>query len=452
MTRARPRRMLAVLAALVAVAGTASVLSAHDFWIVPDAFQVASGATLSVRGQSSAKFPTSGSATAPDRVAEARVVGATSDERITDLSVSGTSLLIRHRPTTAGQRVVALALASRTSRVTPAQLKRYIALEGAPELAERYDREGAYPKADTVTQIAAKFAKTVVEVGSGGPRAFAKAVGHALELVPVNDPSELRAGDTLAVRLLYHGRPVPGVYLRAGAAATAAPAEPVSKDGAAEERKELVIATGADGVARVAVGESGLWNVRTLYAAAQAGDANAWELYFATLVFNVTGARGSSGGEVVPNEPGMPNANEVPGVPNVRRASDSADVVATVERFHAALAAGDSAAALAVLAADVTILESGDVETREAYRAHHLGADIAYARAVPSTRTLGRVAVAGDAAWVTATSTTRGQYNGREVNSAGAELVVLTRAPRAPARWVIRAIHWSSRRRAAATP
>ena len=430
----------AVAVCTVAIVVSAGALSAHDFWLVPDAFQVASGGTISIRGQSSTKFPTSGSATAPDRVAEARVVGATSDERITDLSVSGTSLLIRHRPAAAGQRIVAVALAGRSSRVTPAALKRYIALEGAPELADHYEREGAYPKADTIAQTAAKFAKTVVEVGSGGPRAFAKVVGHALELVPVDDPSALRAGDTIAVRLLYHGRPVPGVHLRAGAASlgsatdAAATTDRVSKDGAADPRPDLVIATGGDGVARVPLGEPGLWNVRTLYAAPQAGGADAWEVYFATLVFDVRGARGTTGGEVGPN-----GSRAAP-------ASDSADVVATVGRFHAALAAGDSAGALALLADDVTILESGDVETRDAYRSHHLNADIAYARAVPSTRTVTRVVVVGDAAWVSGTSTTRGQYNGRDVNSAGAELVVLTRAPRAPRGWAIRAIHWSSRR------
>lgn len=126
--------------------------------------------------------------------------------------------------------------------------------------------------------------------------------------------------------------------------------------------------------------------------------------------------------------------------------SDSANVAATIERFHGSLAAGDSAAALALLADDVTILESGDVETRDAYRSHHLGADIAFARAVPNVRTVGRVVVSGDAAWVSATSVTKGQFNGRDVNSAGAELVVLTRDRRAPNGWSIRAIHWSSHR------
>ena len=53
--------------------------------------------------------------------------------------------------------------------------------------------------------------------------------------------------------------------------------------------------------------------------------------------------------------------------------------------------------------------------------------------------------VAGDAAWVTSTSTTVGSFNGRAVNSTGAELMVLSKDT--AGEWRIRAIHWSSHRR-----
>lgn len=121
---------------------------------------------------------------------------------------------------------------------------------------------------------------------------------------------------------------------------------------------------------------------------------------------------------------------------------DSADVVATVARFHAALTVGDSVGAMALLAPDAIILESGGVETREEYRSHHLPGDMAYAKSMKSTRKPIRVTVRGDVAWTSSTSTTTGESRGRAVNSAGAELVVLGRTA---AGWRISAIHWSSR-------
>ena len=117
-------------------------------------------------------------------------------------------------------------------------------------------------------------------------------------------------------------------------------------------------------------------------------------------------------------------------------------VVAVVDAYHGALAYGDSTAALALLADDVTILESGGVEDKEHYRSGHLAGDMRFAQAVPRERSEITVTVAGDVAWAWSTSTTQGRMGDREINSRGAELMVLSRIGDA---WRIRAIHWSSR-------
>lgn len=126
------------------------------------------------------------------------------------------------------------------------------------------------------------------------------------------------------------------------------------------------------------------------------------------------------------------------------QAPDSLEVAGVVAAFHAALQAGDSAKAVSLLSDDARILESGSVETRAEYRAHHLPVDIAFAAAVASERTIEQVTVQGDVAWVVSTSETTGTYRDRAIDSAGAELVVLAREANA---WKIRAIHWSSHAR-----
>ncbi len=98
--------------------------------------------------------------------------------------------------------------------------------------------------------------------------------------------------------------------------------------------------------------------------------------------------------------------------------------------------------ALALLANDAMILESGHVETRDEYRANHLAADIEFARAVSSVRGPVRVVIQSGVAWATSTTKTQGTYRGRTIDSQGAELMVVTREAD---RWKIRAIHWSSR-------
>jgi cell pole-organizing protein PopZ len=125
-------------------------------------------------------------------------------------------------------------------------------------------------------------------------------------------------------------------------------------------------------------------------------------------------------------------------------APDTAEVLAVVRAFHAALAAGDSLGALALLSDSVTIQEGGAVEDKAHYRSGHLRGDIAFASAVPSERSGFKVRLVGEVAWVTSTSSTKGEYRGRVIDSAGEELMVLVREG---TRWRITSIHWSSRSR-----
>lgn len=138
----------------------------------------------------------------------------------------------------------------------------------------------------------------------------------------------------------------------------------------------------------------------------------------------------------------------LPGLPVAAQSTsstttDSTAIIATVERFHTLLAKGDSLAAVRLLAPDLVVLESGDLESRQHYLEHHLKADIEFAVGVPSDRRVKGFARVGDAAWISSESTSRGTFRGRAIHSKGAELIVLSRAGN---EWTIRAIHWSSQR------
>lgn len=274
-------RAAAAALAVIAIVGIVSIAEAHDFWLVPHAFQLAEGGMLEVRGQTSSRFPTSESAVTPDRITEARVIGGGEDVRIAEVSIAGTSLLLRHRPRSPGQRIIAVSIAPRTVRASGPELKRYIELEGNPALAARYEREGLLPKTDSITRRYAKYAKTFVEVGRNGPRSFSRALSHPLEFVPLRDPASLRPGDTLALRLLYMRQPLAGMAVHAGVA---------REQGDPEDAH---FTTDSSGVIRVPLARAGLWNVRTLHVVpAPAGSGADWDSHFATVVFGVGSTAG----------------------------------------------------------------------------------------------------------------------------------------------------------------
>ena len=115
---------------------------------------------------------------------------------------------------------------------------------------------------------------------------------------------------------------------------------------------------------------------------------------------------------------------------------------ATVDAFHAALRRGDTSAAAALLADDVLILESGEVERSKAeYASHHLGADAEYSRAVPSSLTRRAGNASGAMAWIASEGRTTGSFHGKPLDQMTTETMVLRRAARG---WKIVQIHWSS--------
>jgi ketosteroid isomerase-like protein len=140
--------------------------------------------------------------------------------------------------------------------------------------------------------------------------------------------------------------------------------------------------------------------------------------------------------------PGAHDAPRTPGSGAPSATIDAATPVGTVMAFHAALASGDTDAALMHLDEDVVIFESGGVEnSRAEYASHHLEADAAFSAAVPRTLVSRTHDMQGDMAWVMSVETVTGTYRTRAINSRSVETMMLRQVN---GQWRIVHIHWSS--------
>ncbi len=281
--RVAGQRVAAIVLGGLALAAAAA--RADDFWLVPNAFNVGPRSTVVVRGQTSSRFPTSKAAVAIDRIADARLISKGRSEAVANFGTDGNSLILRHRPRRAGQYVVAVSLKPRALRESVPGFLRYLELEGATEARARLEREGVLAARDSVTRRYAKYAKTLVQVGRGGPRAFGAIAGHPLELVPARDPATLRSGDTLRVRLLFQGKPLPNAHLSANAVVHSQDigGEPVSV------APDTALVTDGSGAVLLRIGAAGVWNVRGVHIApAAAGSGADWDTHWVSIVFHVT--------------------------------------------------------------------------------------------------------------------------------------------------------------------
>lgn len=126
------------------------------------------------------------------------------------------------------------------------------------------------------------------------------------------------------------------------------------------------------------------------------------------------------------------------------QASSAEQVVRrAAHELHEALAAGDSAAVLRLLAEDVRVYENGHAETLSEYRAGHLAIDVEFAGAVERETISEHVRTSGEGIGVYRSEyRATGTFRGEEIDSHGTETLVLERRPEG---WRIVHVHWSSR-------
>ena len=60
-----------------------------------------------------------------------------------------------------------------------------------------------------------EFARALIKVGEGNYNDLSRVLGLKMEIIPLMDPSTLKIGDFLKVRVLYNGKPLPFVPIHA---------------------------------------------------------------------------------------------------------------------------------------------------------------------------------------------------------------------------------------------
>ena len=124
--------------------------------------------------------------------------------------------------------------------------------------------------------------------------------------------------------------------------------------------------------------------------------------------------------------------------------------VTVAEAFTAALARGDKAAVLELLAPNVLIYESGGQESsRDEYAAHHMHADMAFMAALKREQLSQESGGAGASAWVATRARLSGRFKDKAIDLDSTETLVMNKTE---ANWRIVHVHWSSAPHRSAKP
>lgn len=272
----RTSRLVAVL-----VPATAVAVGAHDFWLAASDWHATPGAAVTVTANVGDRFPVPTSYTDPSRVESLELVGPAGRTRLSpSFRREGNSLAVTVAlPAAAGSYLVVMTVTPRFIEIPPTDFAAYLSHEGLERVVAERDRRGESAKPGR--ERYSRYAKLVVRAGDGPSDHVTRPVGLPAELVPLADPTRLRRGDTLAVRLLAGGEPVADALVGAvDAGSTGAP-----DDWPVKAR------TDRDGVARLRLDAPGPWLVRSVHMVRREGESGPqavdWESFWASLAFDL---------------------------------------------------------------------------------------------------------------------------------------------------------------------
>lgn len=255
-------------------------LAGHDFWLAAATWHASPGAKVTVTANVGGRFPVPTSFTTPDRVASLTLIGPTGRTELAGLRREGSSLAADlGLPSDPATYLVVMVIKPRFIEIPPNDFRTYLTHEGLGRVLAERERLGETSKPGR--ERYSRYAKLLIHVGDGANEHVTRPVGLPAELVPLTDPTRLRVGDTLAVQLLFEGRPVAGALVGGIYG---------SSKGAPDEWP-LKASTDERGEARLRLTDPGPWLIRTVHmvrrdneTGAQAAD---WESYWASLTFDL---------------------------------------------------------------------------------------------------------------------------------------------------------------------
>lgn len=202
-----PIRTLLPAALLIA----SSAALAHETWLLPKETQPEAPGEITLSLASGMHFGGDGAGIAPDRIARARVHHAEGTAELAVIAEDVTETTLR-APLEAGLNCAEVVLNPRFLTLDPSKIDLYFDEIGASEAMRESWAASANPELWRETYT--KYAKTIVRVDGAGDdapgRCWQEGFDHALEFMPMSDPTALAPGDTLRVEVRLNGAAAAG--------------------------------------------------------------------------------------------------------------------------------------------------------------------------------------------------------------------------------------------------
>ena len=171
---------------------------AHDLWLIPPVKADADRA-VTIRAPSGSDFPNSEHAPDPTKFARRTAIGPDGNAPLEAAGTEGESGLLTFRPVKPGVYVVAVATTPKLITLEADKFNAYLVEDGLPHIYLLRSKEKTLDRPGT--ERYSKSPKALIRVGDGKAGDATWPVGLPLEIVPLKDPFNRKAGDSMQLPL-----------------------------------------------------------------------------------------------------------------------------------------------------------------------------------------------------------------------------------------------------------
>lgn len=247
---------------------------AHDLFLKTDSYFLKPNSKFTVKVMNGTFLESEGAVTFA-RLNDVSVVSG--GERVhpkeADLTKDETTAFLNLTTGAAGTYVVGLSTKSREIALKAADFNEYLREDGLPDTLEERRKTGELEK--DAKERYAKHVKAILQVGKKQTDDYKTVLGYPVELIPQQNPYQLKKGDTIEILCVKDGKPLAGQVVLAGR-------EESGKLNASPELR-----SDTNGIVKLKLDGSGKWYVKFINMAKLDDPALNYESKWTTLTFEI---------------------------------------------------------------------------------------------------------------------------------------------------------------------
>ncbi len=252
----------------------ASSLLAHEFWLMPSKFKLKIGELFDLQLFVGEDFMGDIWANRTKRLLTLSHYSNTNKKDLTPLALKSDSLPIPLKFDTEGTHLLTMESKNSFIALEADKFNDYLKEDGIENIYELRKKQGQLKQPSK--ELYRRCAKTLIQVGNKYSDTFKKNTQMPLEIIPLNNPYQMKAGEIMTVKVLFNNQPLKNKMVVAW------------HKTATQKTTHRKLKTDANGSLQIKLDKAGYWMISTVHMVEVKNDPKAnYQSYWGNLTFEL---------------------------------------------------------------------------------------------------------------------------------------------------------------------